>query len=478
MSWQSRIYNKYRLDEPIIKIISDFTGLLLSHDFLEFLIQENRKYIIAKSIPEIINSQSEDDRLIITAQLNIPSFLKKQVDTYTFRFEDIPFNGSTNLLSNFETKEIISILEYLDAENPHFSLTQKNYKELADAASQYQSIKECHKYIRQIKDRMNEELSLDSVRFISDNWSKLQYQSYLSGDTSFTELTTSIDHYCSPFFESGMWKDVFYSAPSSPLSIDKIIPNIKTDKSVKKALLCFDCMGIPEWYLLKNYLDSLDLTYEESYIFSLIPSITSIARSAIYAGTYSVYDKSSPGQRSEEKDLKSHFGDDKTKYLREKDYKSKDDFIGYNTVSILLNFFDDLSHSAIIQESSLNKFAYYNSVRDYLSKSKVLDIFQDLVSEGFSIYICSDHGSTIAKGNGQKLDKFIQDKFAKRGTLIDKESAPLIKQKTIIIPFIDDKLVVIPENREMFSNKDEYEINHGGISIDEMIVPYVKVIKE
>lgn len=478
MSWQSRIYNKYRIDESITKIITDYTGLLLSSEFLDFLTLENKQYIIAKSISEIINSPSEDDKIIIGAHLNIPSFIKRQVDTYAFRFEDIPFNGSTSLLSDLDTKQIVTFLEYLDKENPHVSLNPRNYKELTDAALQYGSKKESQKYINHIKDKLNEELSLESIRFISDNWSKLQYQSYLAGDTSFTELTTSIDYYCNPFFESGMWKDVLYSSTSSPLSIDKIIPNIKTDKSVKKALLCFDCMGIPEWYLLKKYLDSLDLTFEESSIFSLIPSITSIARSAIYAGTYSVYDKSSPGQRTEEKDLKSHFGEDQSVYLREKDYKSNDDFIGYNTVSILFNFFDDLSHSAIIQESSLNKFAYYNSVRDYLSKSKVLDIFQDLVNEGFSIYICSDHGSTVAKGNGQKFDKYLQDKFAKRGTLINKESAPLIKQKTISIPFIDDKLVVIPENREMFSNKDEYEINHGGISIDEMIVPFVKVIKE
>ena len=37
--------------------------------------------------------------------------------------------------------------------------------------------------------------------------------------------------------------------------------------------------------------------------------------------------------------------------------------------------------------------------------------------------------------------------------------------------------MVIPENREMFAGKNKYEINHGGISIDEMVVPFVKLVK-
>jgi len=36
-------------------------------------------------------------------------------------------------------------------------------------------------------------------------------------------------------------------------------------------------------------------------------------------------------------------------------------------------------------------------------------------------------------------------------------------------------LLVIPENREMFAQKNKFEINHGGISIDEMVVPFVKI---
>jgi len=161
--------------------------------------------------------------------------------------------------------------------------------------------------------------------------------------------------------------------------------------------------------------------------------------------------------------------------LREKDFTNGDVLLGYNTVSVLFNFFDDLSHSAVLQKSNLTKFNYYNTVLDYLKNSRIKLIFEELLKEGFTIYICSDHGSTIACGNGKRIDKYLQDTFAKRATIISKDATELTEYKKVNIPFIDDKLVIIPENREMFANKNKYEINHGGISIEEMVVPFIKI---
>lgn len=164
-------------------------------------------------------------------------------------------------------------------------------------------------------------------------------------------------------------------------------------------------------------------------------------------------------------------------YLREKDIESGEAFMGYDCVSVVFNFFDDLSHSTIIQRSSPTKFNYYNAIRDYLKNSKVKEIIIDLIRQGYSIYLCSDHGSVVAKGNGKRIDKYLIDKFAKRGTLVGKESSVLLDQKKINVPFNKDKVVILPENREMFANKDHYKINHGGITVEEMVVPFIKINK-
>lgn len=478
MSWQSKIYYKYRLDEPVAKIISDDTGLLISGSFLQYLAEEQKTFAVANSVSELMKSLSESSIVILANQLDIPAFISNKNDVFYFKHSDIPVNGDKKLLENISPAELIALLDYVDGEQPHVIISENNLKDLLEKANKQAALKQLDNICKKIVSITASELNLGRVKELGLLWAELQYESYLLNNSDYLNTFARIDEYCNPYFETGKWQEAFFSSPANPGVVSQITSNMKQSKSKKNALLCFDCMGLPEWLLLKEYLSPHQLNFQESVLFSLVPSITSIARTAIYAGTYEVYEKSNPGQYTEEKDFKASFGSDDTVYLKEKEFASSDVLIGFNTVSILFNFFDDLSHSAHLQESNLNKFGYYNAVKDYLRNSRVLDIFKDLLHLGYAITICSDHGSTIAAGNGKKIDKYLHDKFAKRGTIVDKDSSDLISHKKISIPFIENKLVVLPENREMFANKGQYEINHGGITIDEMLVPFVKISKE
>ncbi len=476
MTWQQRIINKYNLSENSVKIISDDTGILLHPSFLKFLSEMKKKWVIAKTIPDILTNQNKDDLVILCNKLKIPSFISNKTDTFYFRYSDIPFNGDTSVLSKFSTKDIIDILDYTQDKDPHFVFTEHALKPMDKKAKEYASEKRLANLQLSIHTILSGELTIENIFSLSQKWAELQYLSYRLNDTDFLNLIELIDNYTNPYFESGKWQEAFYASPSDPQTMDKIVHNIKKDTAKKKALLCFDCMGLPEWLLLKQFLSGLNLSYQENQVFALLPSITAFSRSAIFAGTYNVYEKANPGQATEEKDFKAVFGNSNTLYLREKDFTNSDVLLGYNTVSVLFNFFDDLSHAAVLQKNNLTKFSYYNSVLDYLKNSRIEQIFKDLKDQGFAIYICSDHGSTIACGNGKRIDKYLQDTFAKRATLIPVDSAELTDFKKVKIPFIDDKLVVLPEGREIFANKGQCEINHGGITIEEMVVPYIKII--
>lgn len=475
MSWQAKIFNKYRLYEKGLKVISDHTGLLNYPDFLKFLSQENKKYSFVESPPEILDYQKKPDILIIGHNLKIPAFISKKNEVIDFNFKDIPYNGNTQLLYAYSVKEAAGILTWLDENRPHEIISKSTLEEIIPLVRKQIAAEELHKLSNEIQQKLNNPLSVENILQIANSWAELQYKSYLLQNKEFVKITSEIDNYCTPFFQTGKWQEAFFAPTSKPKTIDKVIHKLKQDDAEKKALLCFDCMGLPEWLLLKDYLKSEQYNIEENQIFSLIPSVTSIARSALFAGTYNIYDKKNPGQSTEEKDLKAFFGEKDTVYLREIDFTGSDDFMGYKTVSILFNFFDDLSHATKIQESNLTKFGYYNTITDYLKNSNVKQIITDLLQQGFVLYVCSDHGSTIAKGNGKIIDKYLHDKFAKRGTVISKNASVLTEHQKIEIPFINDKLVVIPENKEMFAQKNKYEINYGGISIDEMVIPFVKI---
>jgi hypothetical protein len=475
MSWQYNIFNKYNLEEKGVKIISDFTDVLLHPSFLNFLSEQEKPYFIASSIPDMLDKLNHADIVILCEKLDIPSFISNKTETFVFRLVDIPFNGNTQLLADHSPEEMVSVFEYLQENDPHYVFSETGLPGVLAKAKEHLAKKELKVIRETISDILAKDLSLNNILHLSQVWAELQYQSYKSGDSTFLELSESIDNYSTHYFEESIWQEAFYASASHPKTVDKLLHKIRMDKANKKALLCFDCMGLPEWLLLKDYLSDLKLDYEETQVFSLIPSITSIARSSIFAGTYDVCNKPNPGQASEEKDFKAFFGEEKTLYLRDKDFATGEVLLGYETVSLLFNFFDDLSHSAVLQESSLNKFNYYNTVLDHLKNSNVKQIFKELLKQDFTIYICSDHGSTIACGNGKRIDKYLCETNAKRAAIISKDSAELTGYIKINIPFVADKVVVIPEKREMFANKNQYEINHGGTTIEEMVVPFIKV---
>lgn len=478
MSWQSKIYHKYRFDEKGVKIVSDFTGLLSHPSFLQFLDQEKKPWLIAESIPGILDQQSASELIILIKSIQIPAFITSRTETINFRFSDIPVNGNASILAPLSTDDIVALLDYVDEKAPHFYCTDSELQIILNEAGKFARANELKVLAAKLQLLLGETLNIDNILEIALVWADLQYKSYQLENSEFLKLMDQIDEHCNPWFMDGTWQEAFYFPVSNPKTVDKILHNIKSDKRPKKALLCFDCMGLPEWLLLKDFLCILNLSFEESSLFTLLPSITGIARSAIYTGTYEVYSKKNPGQAKEEADLKNFFGAGNTLYLKDSDFTGPDKLIGYDTISVLFKFFDDFSHSAPIQKYDLTKFGYYNAVNDYLKKSRVKQIIKDLLEHDFTIYICSDHGSTIAVGNGNPIEQYLIDTFAKRATIISKDSSNLTEYQKVSIPFIDDKVVVIPGNREMFARLNQIEINHGGISIEEMVVPFVKILNK
>jgi len=173
---------------------------------------------------------------------------------------------------------------------------------------------------------------------------------------------------------------------------------------------------------LKEFLSKANFKYEESVLFTLLPSVTAISRSAIFQGNTDVYNLKSPGRATEAKAFATYFSDKETKYYTEQDSITDDNLLGYEYISILYNFFDDLSHSVQFPPNEDSKALYFEAVKLYLSRSAVLQTLQTLQSNDFAIYFCSDHGSVVAVGNGQRLEKYLVDSFAKRAVIVPIET--------------------------------------------------------
>jgi hypothetical protein len=479
MTWQQRIVTILNLTDKSPKIISDTIGVLSSQDFKTYLINKKIDVIYSDTSSKFLASVNNKENVTyITSKQSIPQFLKPYYEHKTFDYSQLPLNGDVSILSTYNAETIVSLCNYIFSNNPHILLSKTNCNELLEKAENYVKLK----VLKELSTVINESLELDktitNVIDIAKNWGKLIYQSYQQNDEKFIEDISKIDTIAKEFIDNKTFEQIaFASTASKPLSLDKIIHHIKSKKADKVALLCFDCMGIAEWELLKEYLKDTSLTFKEQYVFTLLPSVTSICRTAIFHGTTNVYDIKYPGRKDEAKAFAEFFKDKQTKYFVEDDVIDKNTLLGYDTVSVLFNFFDDLCHSTLFPVNENTKAIYFNNCKQYLEKSNVKQTIQTLLDNDFAIYFCSDHGSVIAKGNGERLQKYLIDDFAKRAVIIPEKASELTAFEKIDIPFVDHKKLVLPEGRTMFTQKDKIEINHGGISLEEIVVPFITVTK-
>ena len=217
------------------------------------------------------------------------------------------------------------------------------------------------------------------------------------------------------------------------------------------------------------------LLFRKMPYWQCLPSVTAISRSAIFQGSRDVYNLKSPARATEAKSFAAFFEIKHTKYFTDKDKITPDALLGYDAVSLLYTFYDDLGHSTHFAPHEDSKEPYFDAVWRYLEKSTVKDDINTLLQNGYSIFICSDHGSVVAVGNGQKLEKYLMDSFAKRAAIVPSDAVRHIKQQKLKIPFVDDKVLALPEGRTMYANMGTIEVNHGGITLEEMVVPYIKI---
>ncbi|KPQ15862.1 MAG: PglZ domain [Algoriphagus marincola HL-49] len=478
MLWQDAIHTALSLDNGQPKVISDHTGVLLHDSFTSYLQAHSISFQLCHTVADMLPlSNKPEPRLILTSIEKVPAFICNDRECKSFHFKDLPINGDAyRALKQYSTEQVIQLLEVVYLSDRHTPINQSNIDALLAKANRLQSEKQFNVLLEQLNQLTTEEPGIISLTEASALIGQLNYLSYINGKEISQEVYVKVDQWSRPFFVQNGMEQVFYaSTPKRPLSVDKIIPHLKANKHEKVALLCLDCMGFTEWNLLKAHLELGESAWDEKAVFAMLPSVTSISRLAIYEGKREVYNHKAPGRPAEAKALAENFAPQHTTYLTESDTITSDKLLGYDVVSILYNFFDELAHAVQFPPGVEDKTPYLNAAKDYLQKSSIKRDIQLLKEEGYTVYLCSDHGSIVAKGNGKRIEKYLIDGFAKRAVIIQTNNSELLDMEQINIPFENDKKVVLPEGRTMFTYKDKIEVNHGGITLEEMIVPFIKL---
>ncbi|MDR3576954.1 MAG: BREX-3 system phosphatase PglZ [Anaerolineaceae bacterium] len=148
---------------------------------------------------------------------------------------------------------------------------------------------------------------------------------------------------------------------------------------------------------------------------------------------------------------------------------------------------DKLAHHAALggadQQSSLRLWLDPAQDQNSIPLEKMIDSF---LERGYAVFIASDHGHVEASGFGSPSEGLVAQTRGKRARIyMDRLAAVRVQtdfpdtvlwENDGILP--DQMAALMPVERNAFAQKGEVLVTHGGISIDEVMVPFIRIISQ
>jgi CheY-like chemotaxis protein len=387
------------------------------------------------------------------------------------------------------------------------------------------SQKTSHDYqveFRQIGMRLNDRLDVDEWSTIYKqlvNWEiKLQESSDEGMKEIFAMQKKEANTQFCKFVERN-YTDWVAGDESAPLMSDKLLSKKVFDDLGKEPvfLIVIDNLRYDQWMVLKPLISEYFNVEKEETFFSILPTATHYARNAIFAGLMpSEIEKQYPKLWLNENDeggknmneeallrenLKRHRKNVKLSYNKvvKLDFAKKlvdrfSDLLQNDLNVIVYNFVDMLSHARtemeVIKELADDESAYRSLTLSWFNHSPLKEIFKKIAEKGIKTYLTTDHG-TIRVENPVKIvgDKYtntnLRYKVGKNLSFTEKDVFSVSNPEDAKLPksnvssaFVFAKetdFFAYPNNYNYYANYYKDTFQHGGISLEEVIIPFVEL---
>ena len=290
-----------------------------------------------------------------------------------------------------------------------------------------------------------------------------------------------------------------------------VFPRLSQGRKV--FLLVLDNFRFDQWRVLATELAD-DFDMEEDLYYSILPTATQYARNAIFAGLMPlqikemytnlwVDEEEDEGKNlNEEQLIRSQLDRFRRKetftYHKINDSTQVDKVLpqitsGSVPLSVLVvNFIDILSHarteSKMVRELAGNESAYRSITLSWFRHTPIKELFRRLASMDYDILITTDHGSirvdTPTKVVGDRnVNTNLRYKLGKNLSYNAKEVFEVRHPRTLLLPqpnlstayifATGARFFAYPNNYNYYVQYYKDTFQHGGISMEEMIVPLV-----
>ena len=293
---------------------------------------------------------------------------------------------------------------------------------------------------------------------------------------------------------------------------ERIFPLL--DKGEKVFLIVIDNFRYDQWRVLANEIATSFSIDEELYT-GILPTATQYARNAIFAGLLPnqikqmfpnlwVDEEEDEGKNLNEKALidtqiARYRRHDTFSYNKMINSSAADKYLdtinnlsGNDLNILVLNFIDMLSHarteSFMVRELASNEAAYRSITHSWIRHSAMTRLFRHLAESNYTVVITTDHGSVqvsdAVKVIGDKnTNTNLRYKLGKTLNYNPKEvfevkepskaHLPAPNISTSYIFATGNDFFAYPNNYNYYVSYYKDTFQHGGISLEEMLIPIV-----
>ena len=312
------------------------------------------------------------------------------------------------------------------------------------------------------------------------------------------------------------WFEPNTDAPilSHTLFREKIAPELSKEQPT--VLVVVDNLRYDQWKAFEPFVNNHYKKQKEEAFYSILPTATQYARNAIFSGLmpsdmeklhpeYWKNDTDEGGKNLHEADfLNAQMKRLGLTNLKHEYYKITnlasgkklaDNFKGLkeNDLTVVVyNFVDMLSHSKtemdVVKELASNDKAYRSLTQSWFKNSPLLEMIQQAQHMGFKLIITTDHGTINVKNPSKVIgdrDTSLNLRY-KTGRSLSYENKDVLAAKdpkTIHLPSINmnssfifaksDLFFAYPNNYNHYVSYYRNTYQHGGVSLEEMIIPFV-----